>query len=855
MFAGESVAGEIRFLENGNPSNKGIESGYLSDTPTRLKIDLSGEWSYNLGGNTIGVVQVPSAFDYTGQVTYERKFALTSEQLDTYEFLLVMYGANYNTTVSINGDFLVNHLGGYTSFSQQVPVAKLQPGPENVIQVVVHNYLNTRNSLPLRSQVWEWRNYGGILRDIYLLAIPKLSFHSVAAGSEISQSLSSATLRVHADFEGELPAGGDRPVQGRKRNLLGAYTELVDKITGAPVARSPLVPVVRADSGWTNVTMVVPVQNVKLWSPDSPDLYFLRCLLVRITGTEMTLMDEFDMNYGFKKIQLGKHDILLNGKRLVLKGVVWIEDHSSWGSSLTYEEMEKDIVLVKNLGANAIRFGFHPPHPYMLNLCDRYGLLALEELPVVNVPAAIFQDEAYSDLAGSMLREMVMRDRNHVSVLAWGIGDEFQTSTSDARRFVSSLVNLVRTLDGGLTYFGARMSSDDSCMDLVDIAALNIHDSDQKTMRKHLEQWKLLHASMPVVVGKFGCEVQGGNRNGYTDPLSEEAQVRYFTQRLDIIRALDYDGAFVWSLNDWKGDRPSLIVNSGDPWMHTMGLVSQQREKRLAYEAVRRLLRGEKPGGVSPGTYSASSPIVYVISGLALFIGIAYVYNASRRFREGLHRSVLNAYNFFADIRDQRIVSYVQSTLLGVVVSLATGIVVSSILYHFRNSWILDNLLSHILIYDDIKQWSVRIIWDPVQCVLFLSGVFFLLHMVTFALVRAIGPAFRSKIYAYHAYTITMWASVPLLLLIPVGMILYRVLESDAYILPALLLPLALFAWVHVRLLKALAIVTDIMRAKVYTIGLITVLGCCACVYFYLDYTRSTTVFFSYMYHVVISSR
>ena len=64
-----------------------------------------------------------------------------------------------------------------------------------------------------------------------------------------------------------------------------------------------------------------------------------------------------------------------------------------------YEDLEKDVALIKSLGANTIRFGNHPPHPYMLNLCDRYGLFAMEELPIAGAPASLLGEEYFVDLA------------------------------------------------------------------------------------------------------------------------------------------------------------------------------------------------------------------------------------------------------------------------------------------------------------------------------------------------------------------------------------------------------------------------------------------------------------------------
>jgi beta-galactosidase len=356
-------------------------------------------------------------------------------------------------------------------------------------------------------------------------------------------------------------------------------------------------------------------------------------------------------------------------------------------------------------------------------------------------------------------------------------------------------------------------------------------------------------------VSRFGTEVQSGNRNGYSDPLSYEAQSRFYIQRFDMLKSLAYDGALISSLSDWKGDRPALTVNTGDPWMHTMGLVSYQREKRLAYEAVRSIFRSEKFVALPIGNFMPSAPIIYVLAGLVVLIGVAYLYNASRRFREALNRSLLNSFNFFADVRDQRVVSVIHSTLLGIIVSVATAIVISSVLYHFRGSWVLDNMLSYVLVYDNIKEAAVRLIWHPLQSILYLSMVFFVGLLLIAAGMLAVSPLFKSRIYPFHAYAITMWSTPPLIALVPLGMILFRLMETTVYVIPSLVIVAGLLAWVVLRLFKGISIIFDTMPARVYFVGVVGLVAVAALGYLYYDYTQSTSAYLSFMYNTAAGSR
>ncbi len=852
LILAETSSAQYRFLENGTPIPRGAETGFLVDTPTRAKIDLSGQWNYSVEDGAAGSVRLPAAYDFVAKVSFTRNIDITAEQLDKYDFHFVMLGSNYNTEVIINGEFITNHAGGYTSFVASIPPNTFQVGSNNVLKVITDNHLNARKSIPLRSMVWGWRNYGGVVRDVFILCTPKLFIHDVILRVPVVRDSVSATITATADIHGNLPVS-----DGKEQ--LGFSFEVYDKISGLSVGKSPITALKKQGNDWKKVTSELVLNEPKLWSPESPELYLVKCYLVN--GTQQskekpaTVIDEHDLNYGIRTVSLKGGDIVINGKRTTLKGVIWQEDHPTWGSSLPYEEMEKDVVLMKSLGANAVRFGGHPPHPYMLNLCDRYGLLAMVELPMVNVPANVLLQEDFLDLATMTLKEMITRDRNHPSVLGWGIGDQLESANPASRGAVESLVRTAKELDARPVYFASRSLLDDVCVDLVDLACYNVSVKDAKVFKKQLQEWKEQHGDKPVIVSRVGVEVEHGNRNGYSDPLSYEAQAKFYIQHFDIIKSLDYDGAFVWAFNDWKGDVPALTVSSRDPWMHNLGLVSGQREKRIAYEAVRSIYRSEKFVALPIGNYSSTAPMIYVLAGLVVLIGVAYFYNASRRFRENLNRSMMNSYNFYADVRDQRIVSVIHSTVLGIIVCVATAIVASSILYHFRQSWVLDNLLSYMLVYDNIKESMVYLIWNPLKCIAYFSVLFFLCLLVLTGLLLALSPLFKARMYPYHAYVVAMWSTPPLLILVPIGMILFRVMETSMYVVPSFILVGALLLWVFFRLLKGVSIMYDIRTARAYVLGTLSCLAVLGLVYMYYDYTQSTSTYLAFMYNVMMKSQ
>jgi hypothetical protein len=156
---------------------------------------------------------------------------------------------------------------------------------------------------------------------------------------------------------------------------------------------------------------------------------------------------------------------------------------------------------------------------------------------------------------------------------------------------------------------------------------------------------------------------------------------------------------------------------------------------------------------------------------------------------------------------------------------------------------------------DGFKEAAVRLVWSPLKCMGYLSGFFFVLFLLLSLLIRAMSIVSRTRVYAYHAYVLSVWSATPLLILVPIGMILYRIMDSPVYVVPSLVLLLALKLWVVLRLFKGISIIFDAYLFKVYVAGFVTIACVLGVGYLYYDYTQSTSMYLSYMYNVMMSSQ
>ena len=847
------VAAQPAVFSNGQPTLQGLDAGMHIDSPTRQKIDLAGIWQYSRDDETWSPIKVPSSINDEGQMTFYRTVSINEQLLISYVFKFVALGINYECEVYCNDIFIGKHVGGSTSFEFDIPEEALQMGQENTIKVIVNNRLSARSTLPVRKQIWGWKNYGGIIRDVYLLATPRLWIERIHFRTEYDQ-WKQATVRLDGTLSNKQFPSLNRDTLAVKTKQVSYYmaAELHERFSDVLVAQGMSAPLTLEQNKNTSVQISLIVNSPKLWSPESPDLYILKTNIVSMEGKQKTVIDEYNLNMGFSSVRVENNSLLFNGNKLILKGVVWHEDSPKWGASLSYEQMEKDVVLIKSLGANAVRFAFHPPHPYMLNLCSRYGLVVLEEASIWNVPAEILDDEAFQVMAETQAREMIDRDGAYPCVLAWGIGDQFDSADKQALEFVRKMTGIIRQHDDRPVYYGSRMLVNDVCASAVDFVGITLLPSDLKSFKRQLSEWKKKHPVQPLVVLSYGKAVDHNNRNGYSDPLSQESQARFYLQYYAAIRESNAAGSFVAALADWRGDRPLLNYGLGEHYVYPVGLLSQAREKRFSYEIVRALYTDERITAIPAGNYRISFPWAHVLVGLFVIILIGYE-TTNRRFSESLKRALIRSHNFFIDLRDLHTVSMVHTLILSSAISITLAGLLSSIMYHYRGDPFADYLVTLVFAQDFFKEQFIRATWHPLTGIAALTGIFFLLGMFLALLMKICALFVRARVSWVHVYSVSVWGAAPVVFLSPLAMSLFKIMENSAYVFPSLALIFLFLFWTFLRVLKGISVIYDISPAKAYTGGILVCIILLGGVSLYYDSVYALSSYVKFIAHLALN--
>lgn len=324
-------------------------------------------------------------------------------------------GVFRDATVWLNGVCLGRHVGGYDSFRFDIDAAA-RPGAANVLVVRVD---------ASRREGW-WYEGAGIYRHVWLAKADRVQVapHGTFVQSRVIGDKAAVKVTTW------LRNLGEAPVRVR------VTTSLVDD-TGTGLVSNLARRIDIAAGGTRRIIRTLEVENPKLWSPESPYRYRVVTAIDDLSGT----LDRVETPFGIRTVEFDPAEgLLMNGSRIQIQGVLLHQDHAGVGIAVPDRLLRWRLERIQAMGANAIRPAYGAPAPEVLELCDKMGILVLGEHRRPGAGAA--------DLA--TLERVILRDRNHPSVIAWNLGsDEFAVQGSDefARRVFVPMRDVVRRLD------------------------------------------------------------------------------------------------------------------------------------------------------------------------------------------------------------------------------------------------------------------------------------------------------------------------------------------------------------------------------------------------------------------------
>lgn len=340
-----------------------------------------------------------------GGIGWYRK-TFTVDNADKGKMMYIDFDGVYmNAKVWINGTLLGQRPYGYSSFRYDLTPYIIYGG-KNVVAVRVDNS-DQPNS--------RWYSGCGIYRHVWLnktarIHVAHWGTHVVAEGN-----------KVKVDVTVDNPDNAKFAV---RNTLLDREGRVVGKATG--------------------IKSVIKVSKPKLWSCESPYIYTLRTEIV--AGGKV--VDTYETTTGFRTFKFdAAKGFSLNGKSMKINGVCQHHDLGCLGAAINEDALHRQLRILKEMGTNAIRCSHNPPAPELLAMCDTMGFIVMDESfdmwrrrKTQNDYARFFDEWAERDLT-----DLVLRDRNHPSILMWSIGNEVleQWSSADADNLTAEQANLI----------------------------------------------------------------------------------------------------------------------------------------------------------------------------------------------------------------------------------------------------------------------------------------------------------------------------------------------------------------------------------------------------------------------------
>lgn len=383
---------------------------YLSGTDAANTVDWefyctdgrnSGEWA---------TIPVPSNWELQGFGTYnyghdwrdENKKLGKEHGLYRYEFeiprewrgktvKIVFDGSMTDTQVKINGKPAGEiHQGAFYRFKYDISKL-LKYGQENLLEVNVAKHSSNESVNQAERQADFWI-FGGIFRPVFLEILPEIHMKRTAIDAKADGTFKSFI------------------VLNESENNYTITAELFD-LEGTKISENIEAEI---NKGETETWISGKFENINPWNPEWPNLYNIKISLKK----EEEVMHEVTERIGFRTVELRKHDgFYINGEKVVFKGV---NRHSFWpetGRCLSEENHLTDIRLMKEMNMNAVRCSHYVPDKRFLELCDSLGLFVLNEVTG-------WQDSYDTIVGPKLVKETVLRDHNHPSVVIWDHGNE-----------------------------------------------------------------------------------------------------------------------------------------------------------------------------------------------------------------------------------------------------------------------------------------------------------------------------------------------------------------------------------------------------------------------------------------------
>lgn len=555
--------------------------------------NINKGWTFQIADKPTVAVDVPHTWNaldgqdggndyYRGTGVYEKHLSCPSFDRKTEEVYLEFQGVNASARVFWNGQEVGTHDGGYSTFRFRI-TELLQE--DNLLRVEADNSVNDR----VYPQKADFTFYGGIYRDVNLLVVSKDHFELTYYGMPgllitpvVKEETGEVTVEAYAHLTGDasqyqvhmelFDADGHLKEEAR-----AGLTEFVweDVENGTLLAS-------RYDAGH-RAHHVFCLKQPRLWDGRvDPYLYVMKCTLEK----QNEELDVVQSTFGVRSFHVyPDRGFYLNGRSYPLRGVSRHQDFKGLGNAIPKTQHDEDMALIKEMGANTIRLAHYQHDQYFYDLCDKEGMVVWAEIPYISEHMPAGRANTLSQM-----KELILQNYNHASIVTWGLSNEITISTKDKR----DMLDNHRALNDLCHHYDTTRPTTLACYAMCNPFGRVVHISDLVSYNLYLGWYVpgkflndiffvIFHTRYPkrcLGYSEYGAE---GMPNLHSEhprrgDHTEEYQARYHEYMIRCFARFPWLWAtHVWNMFDFAADARD---QGGEPGMNHKGLVTFDRKTK-----------------------------------------------------------------------------------------------------------------------------------------------------------------------------------------------------------------------------------------------------------------------------------
>lgn len=507
---------------------------------------------------------------FRGACVYAKRI-LRAELPAADRYYIELEGANSSAKLYVNGSFVAQHNGGYSTWRADITDYMDE---NTVVAVEVDNSPNET----VYPQMADFTFYGGLYRDVNMIAVSNthfdLDYHG-APGIQVTPVIQGENAAVNIKAYLTNIQDGD------------VLTVQINDADGNAVA-SASQPADQAD-------VALQIDNVHLWNgKKDPYLYTAHAYIERGGG----ILDDVSARFGCRTFEIDpEKGFILNGKEYPLRGVSRHQDRWGIGNALLPEHHREDMELICELGATAVRLAHYQHAQYFYDLCDEKGIIVWAEIPYISKHT----DQAYENTV-SQMTELIAQNYNHPSVIVWGLSNEITMSPPDGDLLKNhrDLNELAHSMDKTRKTTAAIVSMcdiHDDYIQIPDTVAYNHYfgwyGGDTSMNGPWFDAFHRAFPDIPIGMSEYGCEALNWHTSKPTQgDYTEEYQAYYHEELIKQLYTRQYLWCtFVWNMFDFGADARN---EGGENGQNHKGLVTFDRKyKKDAFYAYKAWLSDE----------------------------------------------------------------------------------------------------------------------------------------------------------------------------------------------------------------------------------------------------------------------